>query len=293
MERDAQDGAPALDVQIQLARAQKMEALGRLARGIAHDLGNLLAAIEGQAGFLVQGLGPAEAQRDGALAILRAADEGQALLGRIRAFARGTDTAPAAFSLADPVRSMALLVRPVVPPGIEVEEATPPEPLSAWGSATQVGQAILNLALNARDAIEEKVGGGGCIRIGLESVRAEAAWGHGSLLPSLPAPESLFPIHIEEPVPGRVCLSLGHLARGFRYGCITVADTGPGISAEVMEHIFEPFFTTKDDEKGSGLGLSTVHGVVTAHSGALTVDAVAGKGTRFDLYIPLQGEEDR
>lgn len=281
------DDPKAPDLELQLARARKMEALGRLARGIAHDLGNILSVIEGQTAFLSREMGPPEARRDGVQTIARAADQAQALLDRIRAFARDADTAPAAFDLTEPVRGALILMRAGVEGGVEVEGGVPDGPMAAVGNATQISQALLNLCINARDAMEG--GGGGTLSLGLEAVRAEQVWGRQALLPELPAPTDLFPIHIEEPAPGRICLSLGHLACGARYGRLRVQDTGAGIARDVMEHIFEPFYTTKIAEKGTGLGLATVHGVVTAHRGALTIDSILGQGARFDLYVPLTG----
>ena len=275
--------ARAAEMQIQIARAQKMVALGRLARGIAHDLGNILAAIEGQARFLARDLGPPEARRDGAATILQAADQAQGLIARIRAFARDADTAAAVFDLREPVRATLVLLRASVPGGVEVTEDIAPGPLTARGSASQMGQVALNLALNARDAMD----GGGRLSVSLAPVRAQAVWGRDGLLDALPDPAGLFPIQIESPAPGRACLILGALARDVPYARLSVADTGCGIPVEDMERVFEPFFTTKLADKGTGLGLSTVHGVVTAHRGALTIDSVAGRGTRFEVYIPL------
>jgi signal transduction histidine kinase len=277
-------GARAAEVALRLARAQKMAALGRLARGIAHDLGNILAAIEGQARFLARDLGPPEARRDGAHTILQAADQAQALIARIRAFARDADAASAAFDLRDPVRATLVLLRASVPAGVEVAEDIAGGEMTARGSASQMGQVALNLALNARDAM----GGAGRLSVALAPVRAEAAWGRDGLLDALPDPAGLFPIRIEAPAPGRACLTLGALARGVGYARLSVADTGCGIPLEDMERVFEPFFTTKAADKGTGLGLSTVHGVVTAHRGALTIDSIAGRGTRFEVYIPLE-----
>lgn len=107
------------------------------------------------------------------------------------------------------------------------------------------------------------------------------------LAEGFPGPDAPPPIRVHDVEEGHCCLELGVLVRGQRYARLSVADTGSGMSRAVMEHIFEPFFTTKDVDKGTGLGLANVHGVVTAHRGALIVDSVMGEGTRFDLFFPL------
>ncbi len=273
------------DMYIQKARAQKMEALGRLARGIAHDLGQILASIEGQALFLARDMGPPDAQKEIAHSILHAAGQAQTLLARIRAFARDAPCAYTPFDMGDVARSTLLLMRGSIPRNVVVEgDIAEGEAFMVRGHAPQMRQLALNIALNARDAMK---GTGGALILHLCKTRSEAVWSKTDLLPALPRPSDLYPICIEEPVAGRVCLSLGDLAAGRIYACLSIVDTGIGIGREDMEHLFEPFFTTKLPEEGTGLGLSTVHGILTAHQGALTIDSTLERGTRFDVYLPL------
>lgn len=241
-------------LEIQLLRAQRMESIGALTGRIAHDLNNVLSPI--LMGAELIGMTPINAAaRTVVDSIGTSARHGAALVRQLLSFARGIEgersvVRPDAF-LAD----MKLLLSQVLAKGIELRVHCPPECRPVLADPTQLRQVVLNLCINARDAMPA----GGTIEIAVANVTVDAA-----LARSLP-----------EGAPGD-------------YLCITVSDTGTGMPPSVVEKIFDPFFTTKEPGKGTGLGLSTVRGIMKGHGGFIQVESEEGRGTAFRLYIPEQ-----
>lgn len=273
-------------LQEQFYQAQKMEAVGRLAGGIAHDFNNILAAINGYAEFLIEDLENTPPPRTFAENILKAGREARNLVDQILAFSRrkGADSRP--MDIAAPVRDSIGMLQASVPKSIEMRHDFGNNPLIINGNATQIAQAVMNLCVNAIDAME---GRQGTLTISLDTANTS----------SLPLPEFIFRdtlptagetsgIRYEEPESTHTRAFLGTLLRGGDYARLQVRDTGGGISRTIMERIFEPFFTTKEVGKGTGLGLATVHGVVSGHRGAMIVDSFMGRGTSFELFFPLE-----
>jgi PAS domain S-box-containing protein len=239
--------------QEQLVHAQKMEAIGRLAGGIAHDFNNLLTVISGYADLLADSLGT----DSGALAdlgeIRGAIKRAAALTGRLLAFSRKQVLRPQVFDLNEVVAASEKLLRPLIGEDIELVVALTPSPGSVRADPNQIEQVIINLAVNARDAMP----GGGRLR--LETAAVELADDDPAVAADL-APGS--------------------------WVVLSVSDSGHGMNDEVKRHLFEPFFTTKENGKGTGLGLSTVYGIVSQTRGAVRVASAPGEGTAFTIYLP-------
>ncbi len=239
-------------LETQVQRTARLDSIGMLASGIAHDLNNVLAPI--LVGVdLVRRQGN---QPDGAQRVLRtmeaSARHGADLVRQLLAFARGGEIQKAETSLARLVSDVCGLLERALPPEVELVTEAEPNLPKVMADGTQLKQVLLNLAFNARDAMPA----GGRISLGAAMVAAED-------LPRLEPPLAAVP-HIR----------------------LTIADTGTGIRAEILPHIFEPFFTTKEVGKGTGIGLSTVRSIVQQHSGAITVASEVGAGTTFTLYLP-------
>ena len=233
-----------------LLKAQKMEALGQLTGGLAHDLNNLLAVIQGNAELLA-----IRAREYATLAdpILRASARGADLTQRLLAFARRQPLKPKAVNLAELVSDVAELLARTLGETVKVETGAGPGLWPARADPAQVENALLNLALNARDAMP----GGGMLTIDCANAAADRA--RGAEHADLPAGD---------------------------YVVLTVADTGKGMTPEVQARAFEPFFTTKGIGEGSGLGLSMVYGFAKQSGGQVGIDSEAGRGTRVRLYLP-------
>jgi signal transduction histidine kinase/ActR/RegA family two-component response regulator len=239
--------------QEQLIHAQKMEAIGRLAGGISHDFNNLLTVISGYADLLADSLAADPAALADLGEIRGAIKRAAALTGRLLAFSRKQLLRPEVFDLNDVVAASEKLLRPLIGEDIELVLALAPSPGSIRADPFQVEQVIVNLAVNARDAMPS----GG--RLSLETAAVELAPGDPAIGSDLG--------------PGS-------------WVVLTVRDTGHGMSDEVKDHLFEPFFTTKENGKGTGLGLSTVYGIVSQTGGAIRVESVPGQGTTFTIYLP-------
>ena len=235
-----------------LAESGRLETVGRLAGGVAHDFNNLLTAILGAAGAVrAAGLPDAAAAELGL--IEDAARRGAALVRQLLAFARQQQMQPRALPLNEAVVAIAPLLERLLGQGIRLDLAL--ETPGRWVRAdpTQLDQVILNLAVNARDAMPR----GGTLRI---------ATGHRVVL--RPGGEGALP-------PGR-------------WVVLEVGDTGAGISPDVLPRLFEPFFTTRLDQGGTGLGLATVQGIVAQSGGHITVESRIGQGTVFRIHLPRQ-----
>jgi len=237
----------------QLREAQKMEAVGRLAGGVAHDFNNLLTVIGGYAELLLEKLDPADPRREAAREILQASQRAAQLARQLLAFGRRQVLQPRVLGLNDLVLGTDRLLRRAVGEHIAVELALSPHAGNVRADPTQIEQVLLNLALNARDAMPE----GGRLTIATASVDLTA----GTILADAPVP------------PGP-------------YAVLSVTDTGCGMDEATSGRIFEPFFTTKPVGHGAGLGLAVVYGIVRQHGGAIEVDSAPGKGSTFRVYLP-------
>jgi PAS domain S-box-containing protein len=241
------------ELQAKLEQSQKLEALGRLAGGVAHDFNNLLTVIQGCNETLAEAL-----PRDGELwqevvQIGRAARQAAELTGQLLAFGRKQAIAPRVIDLNLVVADALKMVRRLIGEDIDLAFAPAPAPVTMRADAGQISQALINLAVNARDAMPE--GGRVSIEVGRYAVLESGA-----------------PPHPQAP-PGE-------------YARLTVADNGVGMSEHVRERVFEPFFTTKDKGKGTGLGLATVYGIVKQHDGYVYAQSAPDKGSTFVLYFP-------
>ena len=236
----------------QLRQAQKMEAIGRLAGGIAHDLNNALTAI---AGYAELALGEVEAEhpaRPDVEEIRRAAERAGSVTRQLLAFSRKQLLEPRIFDLNNTITGIARLLSRLLGGDVHVETRLSDEPLTVLGDPGQVEQAVINLAVNARDAMP---GGGHLVlTTGIEIVD-----------------ESFARAHVPMPAGSYVVLS--------------VTDSGHGMSRDTQARIFEPFFTTKDVGKGTGLGLSMVYGTLKQIGGFIFVDSEIDRGTTFSLYF--------
>lgn len=238
----------------QYLRAQRMEGIGLLAGGIAHDLNNVLAPILMSADFLrVSNLPPEVAPIVDV--IEGSARRGADIVKQVLTFARGVEGKTGILQVRHLVKDMVRMATETFPRNLNINAQLPSDLWPARGDATQIHQVLLNLSVNARDAMP---GGGDLV---FSAFNARFAADH-----PLPHPD---------------------LAPG-DYVCLEVSDTGSGIPPEMVDRIFEPFFTTKEPGKGTGLGLSTVIGIVRSHAGAVTVDSQPGRGSRFQVYLPAQ-----
>ncbi|MEO8718822.1 MAG: ATP-binding protein, partial [Burkholderiales bacterium] len=240
-------------LQAQLSRASKLEALGTLAGGVAHDFNNVLAAIVGF-GEMAQDAAPKGGDQARQLdKLLQGAARGKALVQRILAFSRGAGRAATVFELEPIVEEVLTLLAVSLRPGVVLERGLEAHGARLRGDPTQAFEAVMNLCTNAMQAMP----GGGMmsVRLAREKVEAPRVLSHSQLGPG-------------------------------EYVALSVADEGAGVTPEVMEHLFEPFFTTRDADAGTGLGLAVVHGVVTEFGGAIDVQSAPGQGARFTVYFP-------
>ncbi len=268
----------------QFYQAQKMEAIGRLAGGIAHDFNNILAAISGYAEFLEEDLQDETPQKKFSQNILKASAQAKELVDQMLAFSRQKQSTKDAIDLHVPIQETLSMVKASFPKTIELTTNFDSDvPAYIDGNATQISQLIMNLCVNARDAMEDERG---ALTVALEEVAAKDVAIEAMLRDDLPDANEAPQIFFENISAVRTRLFLGALDKNRRYICLKVIDAGSGMSRAIMEHIFEPFFTTKSIDKGTGLGLATVHGVVLGHQGALIVDSTVGMGTSFEMYFP-------
>ncbi|WP_439599427.1 ATP-binding protein [Falsiroseomonas sp.] len=234
----------------QLRQSQRLDALGNLTGGVAHDFNNLLAVIIGNAELLAEALGPDPARAGFLEVILAAAERGAALTGRLLTFARLHPLAPQALDVNRLLRGVEALVRPLTGAGIQLSFAPCRGVAPVVIDGPQLENAVLNLCINARDAMPE----GGLLRI-------------------------------ETDRPSGAALAEADVPAG-DYIAIAVTDTGTGMPPEVAMRAFEPFFTTKEFGKGSGLGLSMVFGFVGQSKGHVRIRTAPGRGTAVTLYLP-------
>lgn len=244
-------------LEAQLAHSQKLQATGQLAGGIAHDFNNLLTAILGAADGILAREPPGESHDDAAQ-IHDSAQRGAALVRQLLAFGRQQRLAPQVIEVNNAIVSVSTLLRRLLGGRIRLTLALEEPSRRIRADPTQLDQVLINLAVNARDAMPK--GGELVLRSGHITVYRPLL--HG----------------VETIPPGR-------------YVMIEVQDTGCGIAPDILPQIFDPFFTTRRDRGGSGLGLSTVHGIVRQSGGFLAVDTEPGRGTNMRLYLPRCDEE--
>lgn len=243
------------EVQLQrrIERAQKIEALGQLAGSIAHDFNNLLMAVIGTAELCQRDLPPDHGARDGLAAILRTAHRGAELTGGLLGFARRQPLERRDFQVDDLVREMLPLLRRLIPEHIRIEHHAAGEPLVVSVDPNRFQQVLLNLCVNARDAMPS----GGLLTVAVE------------------------PFEIRE-----AFLEDHPYATAGRYVMVAVTDTGVGMDPKTRARVFEPFFTTKTEGRGTGIGLSTAYGIVKQHGGIVEVESELGKGSTFRALFP-------
>ena len=249
----AQDITERRRLEDQLRQAQKMEAVGRLAGGVAHDFNNLLTAIIGYADLLSVESSQDSARRNELEEIRKAAERAASLTRQLLAFSRQQILQPKVLDLNQVVSNMSNLLHRLIGEDIELQTALEPGVDPVRVDAGQIEQVILNLALNARDAMPR----GGKLTIETANADLDDAYARG-----------------------RAAVNPGS------YVMLAVSDTGVGMSAETQARLFEPFFTTKELGKGTGLGLSTVYGIVKQSGGNIWAYSVLGKGTTFKVYLP-------
>jgi signal transduction histidine kinase len=244
-------------LQAQHTRSRRLEALGTLAGGVAHDFNNVLAAVLGYAEIARESAAAGSAQARRLDQVLQAALRGKSLVERILAFSRGGARRSTVFALQPVVEEVLTLLAGTLPPGIVVETRLDADGARLRGDPTQAFEAVMNLCTNALQAMP----GGGrlVVELARRHERAARVLSHAVL-------------------PAGDWLVLG------------VRDQGGGITPEVMERLFEPFFSTRGASGGTGLGLAVVHGVVTEFDGAIDVQSHPGAGAQFTLYLPESGD---
>lgn len=244
------DVTRARQLEQELRQSQKMEAVGRLAGGVAHDFNNLLMLMSGYLGQLANDPSLAAGHRSLVEQLLATTKRGASLIRQLLAFSRKNQTTPTVADLNTVVLNMEGLLRPLLSDNIHLEVSLFSGPLYVFHDVNQLELAIMNLAVNARDAMPE----GGTLSISTSSEALAAG------------PE------------GQSSVS--------NYAVLEVADTGHGMTPEVQAHVFEPFFTTKVKGKGTGLGLATVYGIVQRAQGQIHISSAPNQGTRFRVYLP-------
>ena len=237
----------------QLHRSQKLEAIGRLSGGVAHDFNNLLGLIIGYSEALQQRITPEDPYREAVDEIQNAGKRAAALTQQLLAFSRKQVLEPRILSLNDIIVDIEKMLRRLVGENIEMQLVLAPDTQTIKADRSQIEQVILNLVVNARDAMPN--GGKLTIESGNWQLDRSTVLRHPYVIPG-------------------------------PYALLKVTDTGCGMDSELQSHIFEPFFTTKEKGKGTGLGLATAYGVIKQSGGYIWVDSEVGKGTAFRIYLP-------
>ena len=240
-------------MQAQLRQAQKMEAVGTLAGGIAHDFNNLLQAVQGYAQLLLLKKDDNESGKRELEQIVRAAGRGGDLTQQLLTFSRKVESELQPIDLNHEVESVRLLLERTIPKMIDIEFNLAEDLKIINGDPGQVEQILMNLAVNAKDAMSDV----GKLLVETNNVTLDEAY-----------------------------CKMHRVANPGDYVQLTVSDTGHGMDKETLEHIFEPFYTTKETGKGTGLGLATVYGIVKSHNGHIVCYSELGVGTTFKIYLP-------
>jgi len=253
--RDVTEGRQLED---KFLRSQRMEAIGALASGVAHDLNNILAPMLMAAGMLKEKL-PAEADREILAMVEHGAQRGASIIRQLLTFSRGIEGARVSVQLRHLLKEMEQLMRETFPRDIKIEQKVPRDLWTVKADATQMHQVFMNLCVNARDSMPT----GGKLRVNAENIQMD---------------EELAKLNPD--------------AKPGPFVTVAVSDTGTGIPRENLPRIFDPFFTTKSLSKGTGLGLSTALGIVKSHGGFITVYSELGHGTTFKVYLPATGRTE-
>jgi PAS domain S-box-containing protein len=241
------------ELETRLRQAQKMEAIGLLAGGVAHDFNNILHVILGFSGQAMEKTGPESPIREELSQVIEAGQRATTLVKQLLAFGRRQVLKLEVLDLDDIVDNLSKMIRRLIGEHISFSIRTEPGNRSIHADRGEIEQILINLCINSRDAMPE----GGLLTIETEDVTVDAASSREN----------------EWAEPGRFVL-------------LRVSDTGCGIDEETQRRIFEPFFTTKGEGRGTGLGLSTAYGIVRQHNGMIRVSSVVGQGTTFEIYLP-------
>ena len=237
----------------QLLHSQKMESIGTLAGGIAHDFNNILTSILGFTDLILESESPAPGIASKLRVIESSARRGSTLVSKLLSFARRGHIEPVPFDLNAVIEGTLEMLSRIIPKDIIIQNEASPSLLPAKGDVGQIEQVMMNLIINARDAMPH--GGTITVKTDMSELDSES-------------------------------LSISAGIRKGKYIKLTLSDTGQGIPRENIGRIFEPFFTTKETGKGTGLGLAMVYGIVKEHGGYITIDSRIDEGTTFDIYIP-------
>ena len=240
-------------LQAQLRQAQKMESVGRLAGGVAHDFNNMLSVILGQADLAAEEVGDQPRLLDHLIEIRRAAERSAGITRQLLAFARKQPIAPRVIDLNESIGPTLNMLRRLIGENIALHWHPGHVPWPVRVDPSQVDQLLTNLCVNSRDAI----GGGGTITIATSPATLDEEW-----------------------------CSIHTGAQSGEYVLLAITDSGCGMAKDTLEHVFEPFFTTKELGRGTGLGLATVYGIVKQNHGFVAVVSEPGKGTTFEIYLP-------
>ncbi len=245
-------------LEAQLVQAQKLSAVGRLCGGVAHDFNNILSVVTGAAALLSAELSARSIETEDIDLIQQAVARGASLTSDLLAFSRRQVVKPTTTDVRSVMRETERMIERLVGADIQVIGDPQSEPLCVLIDASQLSQVLINLAINARDAMGE----GG--RLSIAAARLNLDREGGSGVPDLP--------------PGA-------------YARISVSDTGSGMTNEVLSQVFEPFFTTKPPGSGSGLGLSVCYGIIRQAGGRISIDSGVGQGTSVKIYLPISASE--
>ena len=249
-----------LEFEKRVAQSQRMEAIGSLAGGIAHDFNNILFPIVGLSEILIDDLSPDSPEHENAVEIHKAGMRGRELVKQILAFSRQSEQKKMPIRIQQILKEVIKLSRSTIPANIEIKQSIQRDSGMVQADPTQIHQIAMNLITNAYHAVEPK---NGAIEVRLREIDI----GFGQL------PES-------DLLPGK-------------YALLSVSDTGVGMDPAVMQKVFEPYFTTKEQGKGTGLGLAVVYGIVKAHNGGIQVTSELGKGTTFNVYLPIMAQAEK
>jgi PAS domain S-box-containing protein len=252
-------------LEAQFRQAQKMEALGQLAGGIVHDFNNLLTAISGYSQLALLELPEDSKTYQDFVQIKTATDRGRELTQELRMFTRQSSSKREPLSLNSIVEETHKLLQRTFPPEIDISLKLDPELSGINANASQMSQMLMNLCVNARDAIMSNL-----------EIKEQNGEKHGEL--------QIRSYNTE--LDWRSASRFLH-ARPGSYVCLSIRDSGSGISQKNLEHLFEPFFTTKGEKSGTGLGLAVVYGIVQNHDGFIDVRSSEGAGSEFNIYLPV------
>ncbi|MDA8169981.1 MAG: PAS domain S-box protein [Nitrospiraceae bacterium] len=247
-------------MQAQLMHSQKMDSIGQLAGGIAHDFNNILTSILGFAEIILHQEDVSESVLSKVRIIEKVSRQAAQMVSKLLSFARRGNFEPVPFDINKVINDTLEMMSRLIPSHIEIEKNLEERIPAVSGDVTQMEQVIMNLIINARDAMPEK----GTLKVSTSLMEL-----------------------------GPRGLAIDAQVERGTYVNITVSDTGKGIAEEHLSHIFEPFFTTKEKGKGTGLGLAMVYGIVKEHKGYITVSSRLGEGTVFNVYLPVSDRPGR